>query len=90
MSDERCGTDAGYQAHQRKGETACAFCKSARAARQKQRREDPAVARRNAEQNAARDAALKVLGHRYREEYQRLYTAALAELRGVDLKRGAA
>jgi len=88
--DERCGTNAGYQAHQRRGESACSFCKSARATYQKRRREDPDIARRNAEQIAARTAALKVLGHRYREEYQRLYAQALAELRGVDLKRGAA
>lgn len=81
MMDERCGTDAGYQAHHRRKESACSFCKSARAAYQKSRREDPAIARRNAEQTTARDAALKELGHRYRKEYQQLYTEALAELR---------
>ena len=90
VADDRCGTYAGWQAHRKRGEQTCGFCRSAKADYQRQYRLDPVAKRRNREQAKARDEALKVLGHRYPDEYQRLYVEALAEIRGVDLGRGAA
>lgn len=88
--NDKCGTYAGWMVHRRAGEKACAFCKSAHAEYMKAYRADPTRKRRNAQQRAAYHAALKELGHRYPEEYQALYTEALAKERGIDLKRGAA
>ena len=88
--DDRCGTYAGWMAHRRRGEQPCGFCRSAAAEYQREHRLNPDAKRRNLERCRARGAALKELGRQYPDEYQRLYVEALAEIRGIDLGRGAA
>lgn len=82
--DDRCGTYAGEQAHRKRGEKPCVFCASAKAEYMKAYRSDPERLRRHVEGRDARMAALQALSHRHQAEYQRLYTQALAELRGIE------
>lgn len=76
MSAE-CGTHAAYQAHIKRGESACAPCKAAAAAYARQRRSTPEGRRESRDLSRAQGRAMRALARLHRAEYQVLYAAAL-------------
>ena len=68
------GTNAGYLAHRRAREEACAPCReAARVYQADYRAARPAQRRFNAAQNAARGRALRRLAARHPEEFRKLF-----------------
>lgn len=83
-TDDRCGTDAGYQAHRKRGEDPCQTCKDGRAAQARARRQRLPVAfgREKAAMRARRRAHAK-LAAEYDERFRQLYAVELAK-EGLD------
>ena len=68
------GTNAGYLAHRRAREEACAPCReAARVYQVAYRAEHPERREREAAQNAARGRALRRLAARHPEEFRKLF-----------------
>lgn len=81
MSDPRCGTYAGAQAHHARGEDACDGCRRAAAEYNAEwRRRNPAAADRNRAAVRLRSRALTILGQRHPTELRSI----IADLRRAD------
>lgn len=78
-NDPRCGTPAGYQAHQKRTEDPCAKCRRARADYIKQRRQDPKIRALEVRREAARQRALSRLARIHPALYANLYAEELSK-----------
>lgn len=78
--DERCGTLAGAQVHDRRSEQKCEPCREAARAYFAKRREDPDVRRVAREQRRARTRAYARLARMYPAVYRALYDEESAEI----------
>ena len=69
-----CGTQAGYQAHRKRGEDACEACRQAnRSYMNAYNRRNPGSQEKYREKAAVRDRALERLAHEYPERFMELY-----------------
>lgn len=82
--DERHGTYAGWQVHQREGKRACTACREARNAYMRKFRSETGADWRA--QGNARHRALSKLARLYPDDYQRLYVMERLSDRGMITK----
>lgn len=76
----RCGTYAGYQAHKRRGEPACAPCREGNRVYVSEYRAANSAARESEKvRNSARSKALARLGRENRERLRQLYLDELTK-----------
>ena len=81
MSDPRCGTYAGYNAHIARSQTPCDACRKAASEYSAEwRRKNPAARDRNRAAVRLRSRALTILGQRHPTELRSI----IADLRRAD------
>ena len=84
LSDERCGTYAGWNFHRRQGTPICDGCRKAHTDYLREyRRGNPERRARDGVYNRARGKALTQLAARHPADYLRLLDAALERERAV-------